>query len=293
MRLECIYTMANAGARLQFTAMERSLRATGCDLPLRVFPYADGTFDLPPNASWVRPPLSAWLREREAHPMCDKLHCLTQANVLFTDTDIVYLENPCDVLAPHKGFVVADTEWNKPRWTFTRESARILGARSSVWMQRVFNAGHFACDRALYSEEALKERILAHEEICLRFRHDQPGTNLLVALSGVPVTNLNLPPSPMESTWAGDYAGDPQPLWVDPARKPYFVHWAGPCLDEDRPINELFTGFLTEAERKEWNAERSSRIARQQRDARWPFGVRLLNALVRLLYPRYRVLPRE
>lgn len=293
MKLECIYTMANANARLAFAVMERSLRATGCDLPLRVFPYDDALFDLPPGAEWFRPPLAAWLREKKAHPMCDKYHCLTEAGYLYTDTDIIYLDNPATVLAAHAGFVAADTEWNKPRWTHTRESARILSARSSLWLQRVFNAGQFACDRALYSPDELRERILEHEKICLRFRHDQPGTNLLVALSGVPFTNLNLPPSPMESTWAGDYPGDPQPLWKGAGRRPYFVHWAGPCLDEDRPINSLFTDFLTAAEKKEWFDRRAERRAEDERAARWPFGVRLLNAAVRLLYPRYRVLPNE
>lgn len=291
MKLESIYTMADAGARLQFIAMERSLRASGCDLPLRVFRYKGATFDLPKNAEWFRPPIVEWLRERGAHPMCDKFHCLTQPNVLFTDTDIVYLDNPASALASHGGFVVADTEWNKSQWTFTTASAEILSRKSSVWLQRVFNAGHFACDRTLYSDETLRATISEHETVCLRSIHDQPGTNLLVALSGVPVTNLNLPPSPMESTWAGDYASDPEPLWTRAGAKPYFIHWAGPVLDEERPINRIFLEFLTAAERAEWEEQRAKRRAEWERAAAWPFRARAFNALVKLLCRGYRVQP--
>ena len=55
MDIECAYTMANSKVRLQFLAMERSLRATGFDLALRVFPSDDQVFDLPKGSSGFAP----------------------------------------------------------------------------------------------------------------------------------------------------------------------------------------------------------------------------------------------
>jgi len=284
--------------RLQFLAMERSLRASGCDLPLRVFPYDEALFDLPGRSVWFRPPLVDWLRQNKAQPMCDRYFCLTEQNYVFTDTDVIFLENPARALEKVAGFVVADTEWNKPQWTFTPASASFLAGRSSVWLQRVFNAGHFACDRALYTDGGLRETFLRsplsetppfHD----RPGDDQPGINLFVALSGAPFTNLNLPPSPMESTWAGDYPGNYLPLWEGEGKKPYFIHWAGPALDEERPINRLFLDFLTGEEKAEWRTLQRDRLEKARRAGRWPLGVRILNRMTRLLYPRFYVQPRQ
>jgi hypothetical protein len=47
MKIEKIITLANNKVRLRFLAMERSLRATGCQLPLLVIPYDDKLFELP------------------------------------------------------------------------------------------------------------------------------------------------------------------------------------------------------------------------------------------------------
>ncbi len=294
MNIECAYTMANKKGRLQFLAMERSLRATGFDLPLRVFPYDDQVFDLPKGSEWIRTPLHKWLTERKAHPMCCKYYCLTQSSYFFTDTDIIYLSDPRESLSELEGFVVADTEWNKPRYTFTDESSNFLEKQTSLWLQRIVNAGWFSSDRAIYSEERLLEILNdpAIAKTCL-YDTDQTGLNLLLAMAGVTPCNLNLPPSPMESTWAGDYPAEFEPFWTERGRRPFFIHWAGPVLDEDRPINELFYKYLTKEEKQEWLAIRGDRIERNKRAARWPYGVRILNRLTRLLYPSYHVQPRE
>jgi hypothetical protein len=291
MTIDTIYTMANARVRLQFLAMERSLRAVGCDLPIKVFPYDEQLFDLPKGSEWLRTPLHAWLNEQGAHRMCSKYFCLTRGGSVFTDTDIIFLRDPAKALRPFEGFVVADPDWNKPQYTFTPESAAILGRRSSLWLQRVFNAGHFACDRALYADEDIRALAAAHPETCLHDT-DQTGMNLLVGLTDVPFQNLNLPPSRMESTWAGDYPGAFEPLWSGPDRKPYFIHWSGPVLDEERPIHELFYAHLTTAEKAEWSGMQAERMRELHRRGRWPVGVRALNHLLRTLYPKFYVQPR-
>lgn len=293
MELECLYTLANDAVRLQFLAMERSLRATGCDLPLRVLPYDERTFPLPGNAEWFHPPLEGWLESHGAMPMTRKYHCLTQERYVYADADIVFLADPREVLKPLEGFVVADTEWSKPRYTYTPESGAILPGYTSLWLRRIFNAGFFACDRVLYTEASLRQAAEEPDALftCLR-DNDQTGLNLLAARRGVVPTNLNLPPFEMESTWAGDYPGAYEPLWCAPGRKPLFIHWAGPVLHEERPINRLFLDLLTTEERGEWEALQAQRRERERREGRWPFGVRLLNQALKRLYPRYHVQPK-
>jgi len=292
MKIDCVYTMANAPVRLQFLAMERSLRAVGCDLPLRVIPYDERKFDLPPNAEWWTTPLQAWMREQGGPLILAKNQCITLANYFFTDVDIVYLRNPVEILAPLSGFVVADTEWNKPMWCYNEDSARILYQRSSTWQKNVFSSGFFACDRALYTPEGFRAAIESSPEMHRAFIqavHDQPGINLLVALSNVPVTNLTLAPHDMESTWAGDYPGAYEHLWRDPRMKPAFIHWAGPVLQEEHPINALFYEYLTADERREWDRQQAEEKQRRDREGHWPFGLRVMGALIRTRYPKYRI----
>ena len=264
MHLDRIFTLANGTVRLQFVAMERSLRATGCRLPLSVIPYDGDLFDLPPNASWHEDAaLFGWLEEERCHPTMRKYACLLASNYHFLDTDIVVLRNPEEVVAPHAGLVTSCTEWAKPEWTYTPSSAAFFAARGSTWMRDVFSTGQFAIDRALYSPETLRSTATAPDfaEACIRFPyHEQPGFNQLVLATDIPRTNLTLPPHDMQSTWAGDYPGAYEHLWTDPARKPYLIHWAGPrTLDVDRPINEIFYSYLTAAERAEWDTQRARR----------------------------------
>lgn len=293
MQLERIFTMANAPVRLQFVAMERSLRASGCDLPLFVIPYDDRLFDLPPNASWFRDePLFDWLRGHGCHPTMRKYACLLEANYHFLDTDIVVLRNPEDVVRPHSGLVTSCTEWAKPAWTYTEHSARYLAARTSTWMKDVFSTGQFAIDRPLYTPESLAAVAESDEfaEACIRFRyHEQPGINQLVLATDIPRVNLTLPPYCMESTWAGDYPGEYEHLWHDPGRTPYLIHWAGPTtLDTERPINRLFYEHLTATEIKEWKAIQRRRVAQadaERRRAQNPLR-RAARVLKRRLAPR-------
>jgi hypothetical protein len=102
-------------------------------------------------------------------------------------------------------------------------------------------------------------------ETCVRLPyHEQPGLSLLVNLTEVPVHNLTLPPVAMESTWAGDYVGeDYEAYWRDESRKPYLIHWAGCPVWQPRPIDRLFTQYLSAAELEAWNQEVATRTRRE------------------------------
>jgi hypothetical protein len=275
MELEKIITLANEKVRLPFLVLERSLRATGCDLPLWVIPYDNTRFDLPPNATWWEvPEVRQLLREHHSHPMMAKYQCLTIANYQYVDTDVIFLRNPAEVLAGHEGFITSDTHWGNPYHTFTADSLKILRRISSCWQTLVFSAGQFACDRALYHFAELRDNCLnpLYKKTCLTFPyHDQPGLVLLVNLSGVPIHNLTLPPDSMESTWAGSYEeANYERLWTDESRKPYLLHWSG-CALADLPVNQLIANYLTKEERINWQqqiAEKRRHVAKNRQSWR-------------------------
>lgn len=270
MQLTQIITLANKKTRLQFLAMERSLRSTGCDLPLRVIPYDDDLFDLPSKATWwTIPGILEWLDTHKCHPMMRKYQCLTLANYQYVDGDVCFVRSPEDALAPHSGFVVCCTDWNKPQFTYTPQSRALLSQKTSTFHKTLFNAGQFACDQVLYTPEELQTQAMQADFIdtCVNCTmHDQPGMNLLVNTASVEITNLTLPPYNRESSWAGDYPGEHEPLWQDPQRKPYLIHWAGPTLEWPLPINQIFYDFLTRAEKAEWDEQLQQQVRKRHRD---------------------------
>ena len=294
MKIDKIITLANRKVRLPFQVMERSLRAVGCDLPMLVIPYDDDRFKLPPNAEWWESPkFSDWLKRNQAHRTMAKYRCLSQENYTYFDTDLLLLDDFRSVLDHHQNFVVADTEWSKPWCNTTPESALILSQRSSLFRLKIFNSGHFSCDRRLYTEEEIMETSEKpqNRSTCLEYTlHEQPGINLLVALTNIEITNLCLPPYNMESTMAVDYPGEWKSL-LQSEKRPYFMHYAGSVLLEDLPINRLFYDFLTSAERTEWDAT----IAKQMRQSAWrdswPLPVRIVSKALRAVDSRFHVQP--
>jgi hypothetical protein len=273
MRLEKIITLANQKVMLRFSAMERSLRATGCDLPLWVIPYDNQRFDLPANATWWElPDVRRLLSEHRSHPMTAKYQCFTTDNYQFVDSDVIFLRNPEKVLAQQTGFITSCGHWGSPDHTFTEASLKVLKKISTCWQTLVFNAGQFACDRALYSLTDLEKQCCdpRYIDTCLKFPfHDQPGTVLLANLSGVPIHNLTLPPVSMESTWAGSYPDDNfAAYWQNEQRKPYLVHWAGCDVTVPRPIDQLFLDYFTEDESRRWQQEVADTLARKIRRQR-------------------------
>lgn len=277
MTLEKIVTFANAKVRLRFLAMERSLRAAGCKLPLLVIPYDDARFDLPAGAQWLENgDLERWLAAHKAHPTLRKYRCLLEANYQFVDADVCFLRNPEKVLDAQHGFVTCCGHWHNPGDTVTPDSLNWLRGRSTTWPRWVFNTGQFACEPPLYTADELKARAAepAFRQACLEWPfHEQPGLNQLAIASGVEVTNLTLPPHSMESTWAGDYPDEQyRRFWRTEERTPYLIHWAGRDMSQQRPIDEIFYSFLTEPEKAEWRdqikARRSGAVSASVRRAR-------------------------
>jgi hypothetical protein len=269
MYLEKIITLANEKTRLRFIAMERSLRACGCHLPLWVIPYDNNKFELPANAQWWEmPEIIDWLNSNKTHKTMRKYQCLTEKNYQFVDTDVVFLKNPEKVLEPLNGFITSCGHWHDQGHTVTKEVLSYFSKTSTIWQQYVFNSGQFACDRILYNFNELKQKAeqTGFKPTCVDFRfHEQPGLNLLVNASGVPVTNLTLQPHYMQSTWAGDYVDSGyERFWKDENRKPYLIHWAGCNNSSGSPIDKLFFDYLTISEKAEWN-ERKSIIEAQKK----------------------------
>ena len=257
MKVEKVITLANEHVRIPLLALERSLRNVGCHLPLLVIPFDNRTFSLPPNAQWWElPEITQWISKHQGRPHMRKYQCLIEKNYQFIDTDAIFLKNPEQVLKQHEGFVTSCGHWNNPGETLTEESEALLKRKTTVWQHLVFNTGQFACDRALYPDLRSLQATAENEECintCLKNPfHEQPGLNLLVHLSGVPITNLTLPPYSMESTWAGDYLDGYEDFWRDSSKMPYLIHWAGTKPQKNTPIGELFFNYLTHKEKEEF-----------------------------------------
>lgn len=257
MKLEYIITLANKPVELMFLVMERSLRATGCELPVKVIPYDDRKFDLPANCEWWEDATFLnWIDHHGNRPVMRKYQALLASNFQFVDTDVVFLQNPQTVLQPYTGWINSCTHWHNPGHTLTPELLAYLKGRSSVWQWRIFNTGQFACDRALYDRDSLitaSESVHFRKTVLENLYHEQPGINLLVNLTNCPITNLTLPPHCMESTWAGDYLdAHYRSTWSDHQRTPYLIHWAGRKIDGSAPIDELALKYFTTEERQAW-----------------------------------------
>jgi len=278
--------MASGSVRLHFIAMERSLRATGYRAPLFVIPYNDDLFDLPTGSSWWKiEEIEHWLQSHNARSVMRKYQCLTASNYQFVDSDVIFLKNPEEVFQPFSGFITSCTHWHNPGQTYTGESLKFIKKTTTIWQSKIFNTGQFACDRSLYNIDELKETAESNKFIstCLQDPfHEQPGINLLVAASGVTITNLTLPPIDMESTWAGDYRRDYESYWKDERKKPYLIHWAGGVATKNNfPINKLFENFLTHEELVEWIEIKKLR-KRNERSLKYKFNrstMRLKNSL--------------
>ena len=270
MKLEKIVTLASESVRLRLLAMVRSLRAVGCDLPVRVIPYADGPgerFALPEGCQWwVMPELFAWLREVGASPLMRRYQCFLEGSYQFVDTDVIFLRDPREALADQTGFVASCGHWHNPDHTLTAAAQPLFLRAWTPWPRLVFNSGQFACDRPMFADFAALRRAAedpAHASTCFYGSADQPGVNLLRLVSGVPLSNLTMPPVAMESTWAGDYDGADfaETFWRDEARKPYLIHWAGVPMHVERPIHELFYRQLTPDELAQWHAQVRAKAA--------------------------------
>jgi hypothetical protein len=289
MKIEKIITLANNKFRLRFLAMERSLRAVGCDLPLLVIPYDETRFDLPANAKWwPMPEISDWLTHSKAHPAMRKYQCLTVANFQYVDSDICFLRNPAKVLESSNGFITSCGHWHNSGHTYTQDSLAMFSRQSTTWQKSVFNSGQWACDRALFSIAELKKQAEKADfrATCLSLPYiDQAAINMLVFSTGVPIHNLTLPPFNMQSTWAGDYLdSNYRSYWKTEAETPYLIHWAGTAMWVPRPINNLFLEYLTVDERKEWDVlveiQRRRWLAQQRS---WRARARRVRDALRLL----------
>ena len=258
MLLERIISLANKKNELLFLAMVRSLRETGCNLPVWVIPYDNNLFELPENCTWwIMPEIINWVDKNKLWPAYKKVQCFTVENYQFVDSDVIFLKDPALVLKTFNSFISSCTHWNNPQHTYTAETLEFFKKKSTTWQKFVFNSGQWACDRKLYDT---KELIYFCENFYIDtlFRKtnlykDQAAINLLVNYKNVPITNLTLPPVNMESTWAGDYLSNYSFDRFEANDKPYLIHWAGISIEDDKYINNYFFKFLSEEEKLQFS----------------------------------------
>lgn len=252
MKLEKIITLASEQVRIPFLAMVRSLREVGCNLPIWVIPYDDNKFELPENCRWWEIlEISEWLQARNQANLLKKYQALTEANYQFVDSDVIFLQNPEEILSNHNGFITSCGHWHNPDHSLTPESEKVFMSLSTTWQKWTFNSGQFACDQQLYSAKELIGLISnQYPDTFQKCQVDQPSINLATVLSGVKISNLTLPPYNMESTWAGDYLDRDHELNFNTNTSPYLIHWAGTPILSDKSINNVFFKYITPEEKE-------------------------------------------
>jgi len=290
-----ILSLANRKVQLEFLAMERSLRATGCNLPLSVIPYDDDLFELPANAEWMdlqsfAKMLQPW---SSAGGAFRKLAALCELNVAFFDADMIHLKNPEEWLASFDSdcFLVADTEFSKATWTYTTRTKSIYRQNSSNWLTRNFNTGFFAFTDLELSPARITQAFLGAEHDLLDNLHiamEQPSLNYLAHALNLRVVNACLPPCAFESTMAVDYPSDYEPL-LKKANGAPFIHFAGGGRSLDLPVTELFLTHLTKDEVAQVRADFEKRCRTEKVKAHWPLWVRFLKKVVSIADGRFEV----
>ncbi len=276
MQLDVIITLANARVEIPFRAMERSLRATGCTLPLLVIPYDNTRFALPANAQWLEDEesrkLYTWLDSQRAHPTLRKYAALLQKNFLFVDSDVAFIKNPAQALLPYSGFVISCCHWMDSAHTLTDETRPFFEKLSTTYQKTLFNSGQFASERALYTLHSLQIACQQMPQTCIHFPyHEQPAINYLVHASGCQITSLTLPPHAIESSWAGHYVDRAEPFWTDETKMPFLLHWAGRKFSGQYPVDEIFLKHLRPDEREQ--------LTKEHVPARLSFGARVKSFL--------------
>ena len=85
------------------------------------------------------------------------MFALLQNNCAYFDTDIILLREPRKWLetAPSDVFVVADTEWAKNRWTFSRRFPALPCAALFLLAAIHVQFGFLCLRKALYEEDEL------------------------------------------------------------------------------------------------------------------------------------------
>ena len=240
--------MANKSVEIRFNAMVRSLRAVGCSLPVKVIPYNDDLFNLPDGCKWWKDEkLFKWLKKNKLPNLLRKYQVLTTYNYQFVDTDIIFVRNPIEVLKNKDDFITSCGHWHNPNHSLTKHSEKLFKKRSTTWSCLTFNSGQFACDKKLYTSSNLIQVAESEEykETLMHCNVDQPAINLLVLLSKINIHNLTLPPTCMQSSWAGDYENDYERYWTTENKTPYLIHWAGDKNKLNKPIDKLFLDYLT------------------------------------------------
>lgn len=255
MQITKIISLSNKKSEIPFLAMCRSLRMTGCNLPVWVIPYDKEKFELPDNCIWWEiPEVIDWVNKNEIWPAFKKIQCLLTNNYQYIDSDVVFLSNPSLVLNNVDGFVTSCTHWHNPAETVNEETINYFKNKSTTWPKLVFNSGQWACDTALYELEELLHFCENNYTDTLFYKtniyKDQAGINLLVNQKNIKISNLTLPPYNMASTWAGDYLSISRIIYLEALNdKPYIIHWAGVSMSNREGIHKYFFDLLQENEK--------------------------------------------
>ncbi len=266
-----IYLIANAQSADECRNLIYSIRACGCQLPIRIMPF--GGRPLAADPAWKDVSLLsiedfpkqgvAFFEELHRRmPQCPegllrRFLCWFGEfdEFLYSDNDIVALMN-WEELFPYLGeheVVHADQEFMTNGRFNLRQPVRFEELLGESALDLAMTAGHFLCrPRAQHQSDLLKGLawMEAHPEVPIW--HDQALLHVTVALAKWRTLNLCKPPHHWASSWAGDYRNSLEIIrTIQAERRPIsHIHYSGGVASGTNPIDELLFSSLPAGRRK-------------------------------------------
>lgn len=265
-----IYLVANRRSECDFSNLVRSIRSSGCTIPIALIPF-DG--DRIRDKTLLK---EVQVMEPEEFPIearefvAELTETLAQCpggflrrflafwgpyeRFIYSDNDIVALSNWHDwlgILGDHD-LLHADEEYRtKGKYNFTRPSG-LEEAFGEGALEAAITAGHFAVrrsDKLVDDMRTALQWMKENSEICKM--HDQTLVHVASILGQWDCLNLCKPPHQWLSSWAGDYESPLELIHAGQAgRRISHLHFSGYGPHSfSRAVDPIRTSFLSDKDR--------------------------------------------
>jgi len=267
-----IYLIANRQSAAECGNLIYSIRACGCQLPIRIIPFGGRPLEADPAWNDVSI-LSIEDLPVEGVAFVEELHRrIPQSPLgflrrflcwfgefdefLYSDNDIVALMNWEELFAylPEYEVVHADREFITDGRFNMRQPRRFEELMGEGALRLAMTAGHFLCrPRAQHVSDLMMglEWMEAHQDVPIW--HDQALLHITLVLAKWRTLNLCQPPHSWASSWAGDYKNVLEIVrTIQTERRPLsHLHYSGGIASGTSPIDELLFSSLSARQRRQ------------------------------------------
>jgi len=266
-----IYIVANKRSEAECANLVYSIRASGCQLPIRLIHFGGQPVQAPELLQQVH-----LMREEDFPPesqefVAELATVLTDCprgflyrflgwfgdwdEFIYTDNDVVALmnwERLFDHL-PGNDLVHADEEYTtQGRFNYAQPD-KIQERFGEEALLSTVTAGHFVARRHPQLVEDMRKAIeWFQKNPDIPKKHDQALLHVASLIGGWKMTNLCQPPHHWLSSWAGDYQNPlalVQAIQSEPARKISHLHFSGGKPIGTEPVADFLSAYLDARQR--------------------------------------------